>query len=381
MAKAWVYQDDKQVKKHGAEKASWYVGWIDPNGRRKCKSCGPGSRGKRIAEKEAEKIAAELTLDVYEDRSKATWKEFREQLKELVLDGMGDSHRKEAELTLGHFERLLKPKRIATVSSTDIAMYVSRRRKDAGVHRNSTVSVCTINKELRYLRAIFRKAKRHEFLVAVPEFDFLKEPKKIPTWISPDEFGKLYQHCDAATRPNHLPYPPATWWRGLLVFGYMTGWRIGSILALRREDVDLDNATALSRAEDNKGGRDQSISLNPLVVEHLRQMPSFEPMFFPVNTSIRQLYETFHGIQEAAGVRPSRGKERYGFHDLRRAFATLNAGRLAGDVLQALMQHKSYATTQRYIDIASHIRPAAHNVYVPDLPGRGPNGGTVEGRG
>jgi hypothetical protein len=32
MSSAWTYQDDKQVKKHGTDKASWYVGWIDPEG-------------------------------------------------------------------------------------------------------------------------------------------------------------------------------------------------------------------------------------------------------------------------------------------------------------------------------------------------------------
>jgi hypothetical protein len=45
VSSAWIYQDDKQVKKHGAEAASWYVGWYDPEGKRRCKSCGPGERG------------------------------------------------------------------------------------------------------------------------------------------------------------------------------------------------------------------------------------------------------------------------------------------------------------------------------------------------
>ena len=49
MSSAWVYQDDKQVKKVGAEKASWYVGWLDPEGKRRCKSCSPGTVGKKAA--------------------------------------------------------------------------------------------------------------------------------------------------------------------------------------------------------------------------------------------------------------------------------------------------------------------------------------------
>jgi hypothetical protein len=51
MAKAWIFQDDKQVKKHGAKTASWYVGCIDPERKRRCQSCGPGSAEKNSAQK------------------------------------------------------------------------------------------------------------------------------------------------------------------------------------------------------------------------------------------------------------------------------------------------------------------------------------------
>ena len=44
MSRVWTFQDDKQVKKHGEAAASWYVGWFDPAGKNRCKSCGPGRR-------------------------------------------------------------------------------------------------------------------------------------------------------------------------------------------------------------------------------------------------------------------------------------------------------------------------------------------------
>lgn len=58
-------------------------------------------------------------------------------------------------------------------------------------------------------------------------------------------------------------------------------------------------------------------------------------------------------------------KTAYGFHDLRRAFATMNADRLSPDALQALMQHKDYQTTQRYISIARQLKPDVAGVFVP----------------
>ncbi len=45
----------------------------------------------------------------------------------------------------------------------------------------------------------------------------------------------------------------------------------------------------------------------------------------------------------------------------------MNADRLTGDALQAMMRHKSYTTTQRYIAIARQLDQAADNLYVPDL--------------
>jgi hypothetical protein len=60
MSSAWIYQDDKQVKKHRADKTSWYVGWIAPDGYKRGKSCGPGLEGRRNAEKLRKKREAEL---------------------------------------------------------------------------------------------------------------------------------------------------------------------------------------------------------------------------------------------------------------------------------------------------------------------------------
>ena len=143
MAKAWVYQDDKQVKKHGEDKASWYVGWVDPAGKRKGKSCGPGLEGSRNAEKLRKRLEAELSTGTYEDTSRATWAEFRERYADLVLDGMGRNNRRETVGALDHFERLLKVKKIASVGSSNIVLYVARRRKERGSRKGSLTSPAT----------------------------------------------------------------------------------------------------------------------------------------------------------------------------------------------------------------------------------------------
>ena len=48
----------------------------------------------------------------------------------------------------------------------------------------------------------------------------------------------------------------------------------------------------------------------------------------------------------------------YGFCDLRRAFATMNAHRLTASAFQELMRHKSYTTTLKYINMARQMDEA-----------------------
>ena len=159
------------------------------------------------------------------------------------------------------------------------------------------------------------------------------------------------------------------------MFGYMTGWRISEILSLAWDDVSLDQGYAITRHDDNKGNRDERVPLHRAVVEHLRKVVDFGPLVFPWPKGRRSIWKEFAQIQAAAGIdlpcsekhEHTEACHRYGFHDLRRAFATMNADRLTGDALQALMRHKSYSTTQRYINIARQLDQSAEALYVPDL--------------
>ena len=135
--------------------------------------------------------------------------------------------------------------------------------------------------------------------------------------------------------------------------------------------------TTRERLQDNKGKRDSLVKLHAVVVEHLRKLAGFDPHVFPWNHNERTLYAEFARIQEAAGIHlpcRTRGKHEhnrhchlYGFHDLRRAFATMNADKLSADALQALMRHKSYATTQKYINMAWQLDDAVKVLHVPDV--------------
>ena len=45
----------------------------------------------------------------------------------------------------------------------------------------------------------------------------------------------------------------------------------------------------------------------------------------------------------------------------------MNADKLTGDALQKLMRHKSYTTTQKYINLARQMDTAVASLHVPEV--------------
>ena len=46
---------------------------------------------------------------------------------------------------------------------------------------------------------------------------------------------------------------------------------------------------------------------------------------------------------------------------------TLNAETMTADALQGLMRHKSYQTTQKYINLANQVNRAVEGLHVPEI--------------
>lgn len=375
MSSAWIYQDDKQVKKHGEDKASWYVGWIDPEGKRRCKSCGSGKDGKKAAEKLRKKREAELLTGTYQSNARKTWEQFRQDYDERILPGMSPKTRLCVESSLAHFERIIRPVRVSAIKTQTIDDFIAARRQEPGLKKGSLLSPASINHDLRHIKAALAVAVEWDYLTDLPKFRMEKVPKKLPCYVTGEHFAIIYQAADQVRLPADLHCTAADWWRALLVMGYMTGWRISDMMGLRREDLDLDEGFAITRAEDNKGKRDEKVKLHPVVIEHLRKVVSFDPRVFAWNHNRRTLHATLMRLQKAAGIHLPCSEDHehtdychvYGFHDLRRAFATMNADKLTADALQALMRHKSYQTTQVYINMARQMDAAVASLHVPEV--------------
>lgn len=362
VSRAWLYQRPEQVQALGGS-APWYVGWIDPDKKRHGKSCGPGSDGKRNAHRLKRKIEAELITGTYGTRSNATWAEFRAEYEAKHAAGLAEKTRENIEDTFDHFERLVKPGKVSAIRTHVIDQFRALRRKDRGKQSGATVAASTVNKDLRILKAALRKARRWGYLQEVPDFDFEREVKRLAEHLPPDHFALLYRACTHAKRPVGQAYPPAEWWRGLLVTIYLTGWRIGAVLKLARADVDLAAGVAFVRGCDTKGKRDQRVPLHPVVADHLRRLPGFSAELFPwPHATCKTLRNELHRLCRLAGI------PKYGFHSLKKAFCTLNASRLEPSMLQFLAQHASFETTRAYyINPQSQAQEAVGKLFVPDV--------------
>jgi integrase len=370
MARVWVFQAFTHQQRFG-DAAPWSIGWYDPDGKKRSKKVGSRS----MAEKLARKTEGQLAAGLYQAESLKKWSDFRFDYEAKIVSGMAAGTRRVTLDALNHFERLLRPAKIRGITTQVIDDYVAKRRRERGKNPESKISVASVNKELRHLKAALRVAHEWGYLPLVPKFRMIKEPQKLVTYVTPDDFAKIYSACDTATLPAGLPYPSCDWWRAFLVFSYMTGWRVSEPLAVRREDVDFASGLVLTRHGDNKGRRDEILRLHPCALQHLQAIVSFGPVLFPWPHNERSLWTEFGRIQRAAGIHvPCREEHKhtpachvYGFHDLRRAFATMNADRLTADALQALMRHKSYVTTKRYINMARQIDTAVGSLFVPDV--------------
>lgn len=380
--RAWIFQDPKQLKTHGPQRASWCVGWYEPDGARRQKSVGPGSRGKRAAELLARKIEGEMAAGTYASDRRTAFADFLTDYERLELTGKAPRTREAALGSLKIFERVTGIKWVNQINTRLIDDFVAKRRAEPGLKSTSAhpvpVAAATINRDLRHIKAALKKACKWEMLPKMPEIVMLREPLKLPRFVSPEDFLKIYAACGSARMPKKVPnnITPLSWWRALLTLAYMTGWRISELLSLRWQDIDIEAGVCLTRWDENKGKRDELTPLHACVIEHLQPIRSFEVKVLPWPHHRTTLYDEFHRIQTAAGIHVEcRDKHEhtaachfYGFHDFRRGFASMNADRMTPDALQSLMRHASYSTTQRYINLARQLKPSADKLFVPDFP-------------
>jgi site-specific recombinase XerD len=204
----------------------------------------------------------------------------------------------------------------------------------------SGVGTGALNQAVSALRFFFRiTLGRRDISEHTP---FVREPRKLPVVLSPDEVARL------------LEAAPSLKYRAALSVAYGAGLRAAEVVSLKV--ADLDSARMLIRVEQGKGRKDRFAMLSPDLLDLLRQwwlvkrprgwlFPGQQPAQ-PITT--RQLNRACHAAAQAAKL-----DKRISMHTLRHSFATHLLERHTDiRVIQVLLGHRKLDSTALYTRVA-----------------------------
>jgi len=201
----------------------------------------------------------------------------------------------------------------------------------------------TINGSVAALRFFFTVTLDRPEMA--PHLTFVREPRKMPAVLSPEEVVRL---LEAAPGPKY---------KAALSAAYAAGLRVSEVVALKVSDIDSERL--LLRIEQGKGRKDRFAMLSPQLLELLRDwyriarpavwlFPGRDPML-PMTT--RQFARVVHAAANMAEI-----KKRVTPHTLRHSFAThLLEQKTDVRLIQVLLGHAKLDTTMLYTQVATNV--------------------------
>jgi integrase/recombinase XerD len=205
----------------------------------------------------------------------------------------------------------------------------------------SGVGVPTVNQTVSTLRFFFKVTLGRPDLVE--RTTFVREPRKLPVVLSPEEVVRL---LDAA---------PGLKYKAALSVAYGAGLRVSEVVALKVSDID--SKRMIIRVEQGKGRKDRYVMLSPHLLELLRawyKAARPQGWLFPGRDRVqpmttRQLNRACHAAANMAEI----GKP-VSMHTLRHSFAThLLEQNIDIRVIQVLLGHAKLDTTALYTRVAT----------------------------
>ena len=205
----------------------------------------------------------------------------------------------------------------------------------------SGVGVPTVNQTVSTLRFFFKVTLGRSDIVNHTQF--VREPRKLPVVLSPEEVGRL---LDAA---------PGLKYKAALSVAYGAGLRVSEVAALKVSDID--SKRMVIRIEQGKGRKDRYAMLSPYLLELLRawwKVARPQGWLFPGRDRVnplttRQLNRACHAAAQIAGL-----DKIVSLHTLRHSFAThLLEQNIDIRVIQVLLGHAKLDTTALYTRVAT----------------------------
>jgi len=250
--------------------------------------------------------------------------------------------------TIDEFLKHLGPKAdqpLSSVVARDIETFRDLQIKEGKANSSANVEVKT-------LRIPFNLARRQGLLLTNPAeaVELLDSDSHTRRPFTRDQVTKMLDVTDQE-------------WRGLVLVGLCTGFRLGNAAQLRWSDIDFERRTIVITPKKRKRGTTPRLLENPLLPDledHLRSLPrpsEAEAPLFPNLSRVeiggnKGLSQRFGELLEQAGVRgPVHAKEKPGkgrnfkeltFHSLRHSYISWMANEgVSKEVRKKLAGHTS----------------------------------------
>ena len=332
----------KRADRHGWPYVDFRYTDEDGHSRRVKVKC--PSRDPRACVRFEQEIRAKVAAGTFRSERETTVRDFSSTLiAQLEVDDRKPSYIHEVRRLLnGHILPFFGSRAIRSIRPSDITKY-----KQAKQHLSNK----TVNNHLGVLSRLLRLAVTDGIITAAPPVKLISARVTEAPFFSEDEGHKLVDACEGRLRV-------------MVIVALNTGLRLGELVALQWDDIDLDARTLTVRrqwcvvAKDftrPKNGEFRVVPLPPRVVAALRDWPRrlLCPLVFPTESG-RVIDKTDAGKYLARACKRAE-LERAGWHKCRHTYASWLVQRgVELFTVQKLLGHKTIQQTQRY----AHLAPA-----------------------
>lgn len=242
----------------------------------------------------------------------------------------------------------------------DLKLALSRKpahaRKENNDEPRPTLKAKSINNVLTVLRRMLVIARKRGLIATVPEIDWLRAPPQEFDFLDFEEADRLLAAVDEE-------------WRTMVLVALRTGMRMGELIALRWQDVDLvagkvtvKQNVVKGRLGTPKSGKAREIALSNDTVAALKAHRHLRgPLVFcTMDGRMLKYTELRHPLWRAcrrAGLRPVQ------WHVCRHSFASHLVMRgVPLKAVQELLGHSTIQMTMRYAHLAPQVTRDAVNL-------------------
>jgi site-specific recombinase XerD len=230
----------------------------------------------------------------------------------------------------------------------DLHSYTIKDVEHFKLKRMETCSPVTVNIAFRALRSVFNHAIKMQLIDENPfqKSSQIKVPERLPVFMSKTEFIKLL----FVVKEPEL--------KDLYLFAVMTGLRLGEILNLQWNSIDMERRLIMllnSAHFSTKSGKCHAIPMNDAVYEILsRRFLIRIASDYVFHRKGRQLQESYVSHKFKKYIRQLGLNEKLHFRSLRHTFASwLVQDGVSLYEVQKLLGHSNISVTQFY----GHLQP------------------------